>query len=143
MGKISMIAVLTLTLACVAVAQPPQGGGPRGGFGGGPGPISIDDRVAMMTQQLNLTASQAASVKDILTDADTQLKAVRAQSGTLRTDLADAVKTNNTAKIETTAAELGAIEGKTIAIQSKSDARIYALLTPDQQELLVGLGYLE
>ncbi len=52
---------------------------------------------------------------------------------TARTALAAAVKSNDTATIDTTAAQIGVYEGQIADAQSRAQAAFYAILTADQQ----------
>ena len=57
-----------------------------------------------------------------------------------RLDLESAVKSSRTdADIDRLAAAVGTLEGLGLAIQSKSRAKVYALLTPDQKQKLAQL----
>jgi Spy/CpxP family protein refolding chaperone len=47
-----------------------------------------------------------------------------------------AVKSDNTAQIQSLAAAQGALQGQELAIRSAANAKFYALLTPDQQASL-------
>jgi Spy/CpxP family protein refolding chaperone len=122
-----------LLLAASAFAQGPGPGGP-------PNPAR---QVARLTTLLSLTAAQQTQATTIFTNEQSAITPIQAQVHTARTSLAAAVKSNQTANIDTLAAQLGTYEGQIIAIQSNAQAAFYAILTPAQQtqyDSLRGLG---
>jgi Spy/CpxP family protein refolding chaperone len=139
MKKLIQLFAVGLALAAMAFAQRPG----RGlGFGPGVGagdPAAVDSatmierRVARLAKLLDLTEAQKISATQIFTDAAAAAKEARTGAEAAREAIAAAIKTNNTVAIETNAATLGTIHGKTIAIESKAQAAFYALLTADQK----------
>jgi Spy/CpxP family protein refolding chaperone len=87
-------------------------------------------------KNLNLTAAQKAQAKDIMQQTKTAAQPLRAQLQANRQSLAAAVKSNDTAQIQSLAAAQGALQGQILAIQSAGEAKFYAILTPDQQTAL-------
>jgi Spy/CpxP family protein refolding chaperone len=110
-----------LLLAAAAFAQGP---------GGPPDPAA---RVARMTVLLNLTAAQQAQATTIFTNEQAALAPLQTQTQTAHTSLSAAVKGNQTATIDTVAAQIGSLHAQTSSVQSKAQAAFYALLTADQQ----------
>jgi Spy/CpxP family protein refolding chaperone len=103
-------------------------------FAQGPGnPPSPANLVARLTTLLTLTTAQQAQATTIFTNEQTAVTAVRSQVKTDRTTLAAAVKSNDTATIDVTSAQLGVFEGQILDAQSKAQAAFYAILTADQQ----------
>jgi Spy/CpxP family protein refolding chaperone len=85
---------------------PPQGGGPRGGGRrGGP-----EQRLKMLTEQLNLTPDQAAKVKAILDNGRAQMEASRGDSSASQEDR----------------------RAKMMEMMKSENTQIKAVLTPDQ-----------
>jgi Spy/CpxP family protein refolding chaperone len=87
-------------------------------------------------KNLNLTDAQKAQAKAIRQQAKTAAQPLRQQLQANRQSLAAAVKSNDTAQIQSLAAAQGSLQGQVLAIRSAADAKFYALLTPDQQTLL-------
>lgn len=87
-------------------------------------------------KKLNLTADQKTQAKAIRQQAKTAAEPLRTQLQTNRQALAAAVKSNNAAQIQGLAAQQGALQGQALAIRSAANAKVYALLTPEQQALL-------
>jgi Spy/CpxP family protein refolding chaperone len=88
--------LLHVALACAVVfggatafAQTGEGGGMGQGGGQGHGqhgPMSADQRLQMMTQQLNLTTDQQAQIKPILENESQQMQALRQDSSLSQDD---------------------------------------------------------
>jgi len=87
MKKLILSATLALSLAGVTASAPmgPTGGG-QGGGQMGHGPMSPDQRLQMMTRQLNLTADQQAKIKPILENESQQMQTLRQDSSLSRED---------------------------------------------------------
>ena len=134
-------ALITLMMAAALVAQPPARG--RRGPGGG-APVDPSQRVEnMLTRFLTLDATQQNQVHTILADAQVQSQGSGAQLKTLRTSLIDAIKTNNTAQIDSLTQQISLQQQQLEAIRSKAAAQIYAILSADQKTKLGnGLGML-
>jgi len=79
MKKLILPAALAMVLALVAVSAWAQGQmGPGGQMGRGP--MSPDQRLQMLTQQLNLTADQQAQIKPLLESESQQMQTLRQDS---------------------------------------------------------------
>jgi Spy/CpxP family protein refolding chaperone len=132
------LVLVPLMMAAVLLAQPPAGGR-QGGAGG-----DFSQRLEnMLTKFLSLDATQQNQVHTILADAQVQSKGSADQLKTLRASLKDAIKTNNTAQIDALTLQISQMQQPLDATRSKAAARIYAILTPEQQNKLGdGLGML-
>ncbi len=86
--------------------------------------------------RLNLTADQKTQFKTIMQQAKTGVQPLRTELQQNREAMAAAVKSNNTAQIQSLAAAQGALRGQVLAIRSQANAKFYAVLTPDQQTQL-------
>jgi len=98
--------------------------------------VAANPRAAVrqrMMKKLDLTADQKTQIKTILQQARTAALPVRTQMQQNRQALTAAVKANNTAQIQTLAAAQGSLQGQIVAIRTGAEAKLYALLTPDQQ----------
>jgi Spy/CpxP family protein refolding chaperone len=103
-------------------------------FAQGPfGPPDPATQVARLTTLLALTSAQQAQATTIFTNEQSAIAPIQTQEQTTRTSLTAAVKANQTATIDTLAAQLGGYNGQMIDIQSKAQAAFYAILTPTQQ----------
>jgi Spy/CpxP family protein refolding chaperone len=86
-----------------------------------------------MFKKLNLTDAQKAQAKTINQQAKTAAEPLREQLQQNRQSLAAAVKSNDAAQIQSLSAAQGALQGQILAIRATARAKLYAILTPDQQ----------
>jgi periplasmic protein CpxP/Spy len=111
----TIAAVMPAMMHAQDPAAPPagqqQGGGYGGGGRGGRGMMDPDQRLAMLDQQLTLTADQKASIKPILVDSQKKMMDLRNNSSLSRDDL----------------------RTQMMAIRTDQDTRIKAVLTADQK----------
>ncbi|MDQ6758492.1 MAG: Spy/CpxP family protein refolding chaperone [Acidobacteriota bacterium] len=120
-----------LSTALMFAQGPPGHPGPGGAP---PDPQAmIQMRVGFLANSLGLTDDQKTKATTILTDAFTASQSIRASERANRQAIADAVKQNNTAVIDQLSVTAGTLAGQLLAIDSKANAAIYAMLTPDQQ----------
>jgi periplasmic protein CpxP/Spy len=89
--------------------------------------------------QLGLTDAQKAQVKSIFDDARQSGQPVRDQLKQTRQSLRTAVQANNTAQIQQLSTVEGGQIGQLAAIRGAAMAKVYQILTPDQQQKLVAL----
>src|SRR5689334_22834668 len=89
--------------------------------------------VDMLAGHLSLNDAQKTQVQTILENQQASAQPLNQQLRSLRTQIQDAVTGNNVAQIDTLAAQEGTLLGKLSALRMGSQARIYALLNPDQQ----------
>ena len=82
---------------------------------------------------LNLTDAQKQQAKAIFQDVRQQAQPIAAQLKQNRQALTAAVKADNTAEIQTLAAQQGTLRGQLLTIRSDAMAKFYAGLTPDQR----------
>jgi hypothetical protein len=103
-------------------------------FAQGPfGPPDPATQVARLTTLLTLTSAQQAQATTIFTNEQSAVAPIQTEIQTAHTSLTAAVKANQTATIDTLAAQLGGYNGQITAIQSKAQASFYAILTATQQ----------
>ncbi len=125
---------LTMTAALTAAAMMAQGQGgpPRDGTRQGGDPAQF--RVDFLAGHLSLTDLQKADALAIFKAAATAGEALRAQFPDKQKALREAVKSNAAdSQIDVLASDLGALHGKQLAIQTKAEAKFYALLTAEQK----------
>lgn len=107
-----MCAVLMGSAAMYAQDQaPPQGGGQQWGRGQGQ-PMTADQRLQRMTQQLNLTDAQQQQIKPILESETTQMDSLRQDTSLSQPDRMS----------------------KMMAIRQNSASQIKPILNADQQK---------
>ncbi len=94
---------------------------------------------AFLFKQLNLTPAQQTQAKSIFQDARQSAQPVRQQLKQTRQSLRAAVQANNTAQIQQLAANEGGEVGQLAAIRGTAMAKVYQVLTPDQQQKLAQL----
>ena len=87
----------------------------------------------MLTRTLTLNATQQGQVHTILANAQVQSQAIHDQLKPLRTSLIAAIKTNNSAQIESLQQQISPLQQQLDVIHSMAAAQIYADLSPDQQ----------
>ena len=96
-------------------------------------------RGAFLSNYLNLTAAQQAQQKSIFQDARQSSQPVRQQLKQTRQSLRAAIQANNTAQIQQLSATEGGEVGQLAAIRGRAMAKVYQILTPDQQQKLASL----
>ncbi len=141
MRRLTFLAVAITMCTGMMLAQPPQGGrrGPRDAAGGPPSgnPPTVADmvarRVEMLTNFLSLTDSQQAEAATIFTAAANAAQPLQSQMQTAQTALGTAVKNNATGDIDVAATQIGQLQGQITSINSRAEAKLYALLTADQK----------
>lgn len=128
------IATICAAVAMSAVLVSAQGMGRRNGAGTPPDPQTmVQMRVDRLATLLNLTDAQKAQATSIFTNAMTASQSIHPNTQTARQSLADAIKKNDGAAIDSLSANIGNLMGQLVGIESKADAAFYALLTADQQ----------
>lgn len=94
---------------------------------------------AFLSSYLNLTAAQQTQAKSIFQDARQSAMPIRQQLKQTRQSLRAAIQANNTAQIQQLAASEGNEIGQLAAIRGTAMAKMYQILTPDQQQKLQSL----
>lgn len=126
-----------LLLALVAWGQDPQGQRRRGGQGTQGGSFDpqqmLQQRVDRLATELNLTDAQKTQALSIFRDAAKATMPLQQQMREARQALQDAVKANDTAKIDQLSTTVGTLTGQSTAINSKAEAQFIAALTPEQK----------
>ncbi len=122
MKKVMICALLSLTMVCCGTALYAQDGSSQGqgmssGQGMGQGgmhrmPMTTDERLAHMTQMLNLTSDQQTKIRPILDSESQQMQTLRADSSMSRDDKMAKMK----------------------SIRESTNSQITPILTGDQQQ---------
>ncbi len=94
---------------------------------------------AFLSNYLNLTDAQKTQAQSIFQDARQSAQPVRQQLQQTRQSLRTAVQANDTAQIQQLSATEGGQIGQLTAIRSSAMAKVYQILTPDQQQKLAQL----
>ena len=89
-----------------------------------------------MASQLNLTDAQKSEMKSIFQEARQSAQPVRQQLKQTRESLNAAVKAGNSDQIQQLAATEGTEIGQLAAIRASAHAKMFKMLTPDQQQKL-------
>ena len=89
--------------------------------------------VQRYTALLTLTSAQQEQATTIFTSKATAEASLHATEHTDREALNTAIKSGNTATIQTVAAELGTLEGSMTADRALAQAALYQILTEEQQ----------
>ena len=121
-------AVAVLGAASLFAAETSAAGGHRHGRSG-----------AFLSNYLNLTPAQQTQAKSIFQDARQSAQPIRQQLKQTRQSLRAAVQSNNTAQIQQLATTEGGQVGQLAAIRSTAMAKVYQILTSDQQQKLESL----
>jgi Spy/CpxP family protein refolding chaperone len=99
-----------------------------------PDPAAMVQRqVERLTTTLSLTSAQQAQATTLLTNAHTANQSIMSSLQQARTALNAAIKSNDTTGIATLTAQIGTLEGQSLANTAKAEAALCATLTPDQQ----------
>jgi len=86
-----------------------------------------------MAQQLNLTPAQREHANAIFREEREQSRPIRQELMRNREAMAQAVKTNDAAKIRDLSAERGRLVGRLTTIRSEANARFYSRLNAEQR----------
>ncbi len=121
-------AIAVLGASSLFAAQTSAAGGHRHGRMG-----------AFLTNYLSLTDAQQAQAKSIFQDARQSAQPIRQQLQQTRQSLGAAVQANNTTQIQQLAAAEGGQVGQLAAIRGAAMAKVYQILTPDQQQKMASL----
>ncbi len=95
--------------------------------------MRIQHRIQFLTTMLSLTADQQQKATTIFTSEATSAETLHQQMRTAHQSLATAIKSNDTAGIDSAASTIGSLTGQMIAGQAKANAAFFQILTPDQQ----------
>jgi Spy/CpxP family protein refolding chaperone len=90
-------------------------------------------QVQRYTTLLSLNSAQAEQATTFFTAEATAHGNARATERTARQALEAAIKANDTATIQSTAATLGQMNGEMLAAHALAQAQFYAILTADQK----------
>jgi len=93
----------------------------------------VQHRVDYLTIVLSLTAAQQTQVTSILTSAATSQSTVAAGIKTARTNLQNAIHSNDAAAMEQAANSISTLIGQKMLAHAKTEAAIYQALTHEQQ----------
>ena len=91
-------------------------------------------RGAFLGNYLNLTTAQKTQAKSIFQDARQSAQPVRQQLQQTRQAMRAAVQANDAAQIQQLSTTEGGEMGQLTAIRSSAMAKVYQILTPDQQQ---------
>ena len=120
-------AVGVLGAASLCAAQTAPAGGHRHGRG------------AFLSSYLNLTAAQQSQAQAIFQAARQSGQPIRQQLKQTRQSLHAAIQSNSAAQIQQLATTEGSEVGQLAAIRGTAMAKVYQILTPDQQQKLQSL----
>ena len=91
---------------------------------------------AVMAAALNLTDAQKSQMQSIFQDARQSAQPLRQQLKQTRQSLQAAVKAGNSEQIQQLAATEGTEMGQLAAIRASAHAKMFKMLTPEQQQKL-------
>jgi Spy/CpxP family protein refolding chaperone len=129
MNRTVLGGLLAAGLMLAQTPPPAAGTTPRASRGRG--------MLAHAVRLLNLTPDQQAQAKTIFQAGQTDAKPVTAQMQSARQALANAVKSNAPdAQIDQLSAAVGPLASQLAAIRTKTFAKFYAILTPEQKDKL-------
>jgi periplasmic protein CpxP/Spy len=92
-----------------------------------------------MASELKLTDDQKTQAKSIFQDARQSAQPIRQQLQQTRASLRSAVQSGNTDQIQQLSATQGSEVGQLTAIRSSAFAKLYKILTPEQQQKLAAM----
>jgi Spy/CpxP family protein refolding chaperone len=88
---------------------------------------------AKLAQYLNLTPAQQAQAQAQFQAARQSAQPIRQQLKQIRADMFQAIRANDTAKIDQLSAQEASLKGQMSAVRHEAFARIYSTLTPEQR----------
>ena len=88
---------------------------------------------ARLAQYLNLTPAQAAQANAEFQAARQSAQPIRGQLKQVRLAMSQAVRANDTAKIDQLTAQAAGMKGQIASMRNQARAKIYSTLTPDQR----------
>jgi Spy/CpxP family protein refolding chaperone len=131
------LAVITLGLGGIAMAQPGDGGGRRGGhhFGRGFGPGGPGGP-GLPLRELGLTDAQREQVKAIFDSHKDEFQAIgeRLKTAHQSQQAASEVQPFDEAAIRAASANIAAVQADAAVLRAKVHAAVFQVLTPEQQE---------
>ena len=134
MKTLFTIAAAGALFAAMTLAQQPFGGT---NSSTPPDPATmVAHRVDRLTKLLGLSTSQASQATTIFTNSQNAIMPLETSLRADRQSMQNAVKANDTAAIDSAAANIGTLTGQISGIQNKADAAFYAILNPSQQSTL-------
>jgi Spy/CpxP family protein refolding chaperone len=86
-----------------------------------------------IAKYLNLTEAQKEQAKAELQAARTTARPMRQQLRQVRQEMFQAIRANDTAKIQQLSAQEGNLKGQLTAVRDEAFAKIYSNLTPEQR----------
>src|SRR5713226_8995315 len=99
-------------------------------------------RLGRIANYLNLTTAQRAQAKTIFRQAGQSAKPVRQQLRETRQSLQAAIKSGNSSQIQQFAATEGTEKGQLVAIRATALAKLFPILTAEQQQKLAEFQHL-
>jgi Spy/CpxP family protein refolding chaperone len=101
----------------------------------------VERRLQQLTSNLGLTETQQQQAKTIFTEEATALSALRPKMTEANQALATAINTTGLdTDIERAAAQQGTVLTQMTVVRGKAQAKLRAILTPDQKQKLDSMG---
>jgi Spy/CpxP family protein refolding chaperone len=98
-----------------------------------PPAVQHHHRGARMARYLNLTPAQTAQAKGEFQAARQSTQLIRAQLKQVRLGMFQAIRANDTAKIDQLSAQEAGLKGQISAARHEAFAKMYSTLTPEQR----------
>jgi Spy/CpxP family protein refolding chaperone len=98
-----------------------------------PPAVQHHHRGARMARYLNLTPAQTAQAKAEFQAARQSTQPIRAQLKQVRLGMFQAIRANDTAKIDQLSAQEAGLKGQISATRHEAFAKMYSTLTPEQR----------
>jgi Spy/CpxP family protein refolding chaperone len=133
MKKTLIALVLTCVFATPALFAQTADTAPAGPSESARSAKMVQHRVNYLTTVLSLTAAQQAQVTSILTNAVANHSTTTTSMKTARTNLQNAIHSNDTAAMEQAANSISTLIAQKTLARAKAEAAIYQALTPEQQ----------
>ena len=95
--------------------------------------------VSYLTTVLSLTPAQQTQVTNIISTAATSKSSASSSMKTARTNLQNAIHSNDAAAMEQAANSMSTLIAQNMLARAKVEAAIYQVLTPEQQTKMVQL----
>lgn len=98
-----------------------------------PPAVHRHQRAARLAQYLNLTPAQQAQAKAEFQAVRQSTQPIRQQMKQVRAGLFQAIRANDTARIDQLSAQAASLKGQMSAMRNEARAKVYASLTPEQR----------
>jgi hypothetical protein len=129
--RLTLTAILAVTLVSAQGKKGGRGGGGGGGEGGG-FPMGATSKFDMMSEMLKLNKDQKKDFKTAMDDGQKEAAPVRDQLAKARLALGEAVAASKADEVEKLTANVAGLEAQMAEVEMKAFAKVYKSLDKEQ-----------